>query len=396
MNYYFSCIICHIAVKSIVMSDYTDKVYRGLPVRTDRIWGSGGVKMKTINKIFMAIAVIILTPTVMLVAFILVADATDMDLESMVWEVGTETETALLAEGETAGSETAAGENAEVPPAEAVPPEGEASYENAGEAPSDGNNLAANPPANWTPTANNGAIQQQLNMDAWNANPGMVSGTNSGTDTNAQNVNLPDAAAYLKACLDVAFKNDSSAYTSLNIGTAEEAENLYEESLDEETLEEILGSLGFSDVDADERLELIKRVLASVHYNVGEAKKQADGSYVVTVAYEKMNIYMPTVNSYIKKAESMIAGWNRASSSGGEVPSFEKMNEQLIETYTECMREALGNVTYEKSQNATIRLKVVNNEYEINEEDTAKFGALLTDSDEAMKKLDEAMKKWDF
>ncbi|MDE6608247.1 MAG: hypothetical protein K2K54_10910, partial [Lachnospiraceae bacterium] len=269
--------------------------------------------MKTINKIFMAIAVIILTPTVMLVAFILVADATDMDLESMVWEVGTETETALLAEGETAGGETSAGETEEIPPTEAVPPEGEASNENGGggEAASDGNNLAANPPANWTPTANNGAIQQQLNMDAWNANPTTSTGTNTNTNTNTQTANLPDASAYLKACLDVVFKNDSSAYTSLNIGTAEEAENLYEESLDEETLEEILGSLGFSDVDADERLELIKRTLASVRYSVGEAKKQADGSYVVTVAYEKMNIYMPTVNAYIKKAESMIAGWNR-------------------------------------------------------------------------------------
>ena len=55
--------------------------------------------MKTINKIFMAIAVIILTPTVMLVAFILIADATDMDLKKIVWEEETETGTEFLVDG---------------------------------------------------------------------------------------------------------------------------------------------------------------------------------------------------------------------------------------------------------------------------------------------------------
>jgi len=353
--------------------------------------------MKTINKIFMAIAVIILTPTVMLVAFILIADATDMDLQSIIWETGTETETELLAEVESAG-----GENAETAPDAAVPPEGEAANENAGEAeaPSDDRNLAANPPASWIPAANNGAIQQQLNMDAWNAN--QSSGTGSGSngtisgDTQTQTENMPEAAQYLKAILDVIYKNDPNTYIDLKIGTAEEAAELYEETLDEETINDLLDNLGFAEVQADERMGLIKQILSNVRYNVGEAKKQNDGSYVVTVAYEKMNIYMPTVDAYIKKAESMIAGWNRAGSEGGELPSYEIMNEQLIETYTECLRESLGNITYEKSQNVTVRLKVVNKAYEINDEDITKFGNLLTDSDAAVEKLDKAMNKWEF
>lgn len=343
--------------------------------------------MKIINKIFMAIAMIILTPTVILVAFILIADATDMDLKSIgEEELETEIEPIILVGGVTEPQTEAA-----------VQPEGGTAETNQENDQADStSNLAAVPPASRLSTGNNGALEQQLNMDAWNANPTTSTTTSSNTNTNANPAELPDAAAYMKAYLDVTFKNDAGTYLNLNIGTADEAAELYEETLDKDTINDLLDSLGFEEVQADERLDLIKRILSSVRYNVVKAEKQNDGSYVVTIAYEKMNIYMPTVDAYIKRAESMIAGWNRAGSAGREVPSFEEMNEQLIETYTECLKESFENATYEKSQNATIKLTVVNKKYEINKEDATKFEALLTDSAEAMKKLDEAMKKWEF
>jgi len=332
--------------------------------------------MKTINKIFMIIAMIILTPTVVLVAFILIADATDMNLEGIV-----------------ANTQEAAGFLPDVPsvPQPTVTPVEQPVSD---QAPETGSNLAANPPANWQPTANNSALQQQLNTDAWAASPS--SSPSVSGNTYKPTVDLPDPAEYMKAYLDIVFKNNPSAYINLGIGTAEEAAELYEESLGGDNLDDIFDSLGFSDVQADERSELMRRVLANIRYNVGEAKQQDDGSYVVTITYEKMNIYVPAVDAYIKKAENMIAGWNRAGSSGREVPSYENMNEQLIEAYTECLKEAFSKVTYEPSQSATIRLHVVNGEYELNEEDAEKFGNLVVDTQAAFEKLDKAVTEWDF
>lgn len=352
--------------------------------------------MKTINKIFMALAVIILTPTVMLVAFILIADATDMDLKKIVWEEETETGTEIPAPGEPAESQP----EAEAPPAPEVPVQSEEQGEE--QQPEVTDRLVSDPSFNWVSTGDNGALQQQLNKDAWNASPNSSAGTtldvsgNTNGNTSAPSNGLPDASAYLKAYLDVVFKNDYNAYVNYKIGTVEEAEELYEEELDPESFNDIFGELGFSDVDAAERMSLLKQILASFRYSVGEAKKQSDGSYIVTVSYEKMNVYAPAADAYAKKAKSMITGWNRAGEAGEDVPSFESMSGQLIEAYTECLREAYANATYEKAQNATIRLKVVNQSYEINEEDAAKFGFAIADSKAAMEKLEKAVKELDF
>lgn len=341
--------------------------------------------MKTINKIFMIIAMIILTPTVVLVAFILIADATDMDLTGIVAD--TEEAAGFLADM------PAVPQNRTEAPVTETPVNDQISQEEAA-----ANNLAATPPSNWEPTATNSALQRQLNTDAWVASPSSrptVSG-NSSEDTDWRTVNLPDADKYMKAYLDVVFKNNPSAYLQYKIGTAEDAADLYEESLDEETIEEILGSLGFDGAQAEERLDLMRRILANVRYEVVEAKKQDDGSYVVTVSYEKMNIYVPAVDAYIKKAENMIAAWNRAGEANRDVPSYESMNEQLIEAYTECLKEAYTNATYDPSQSATIRLHVVNGAYELNEEDATKFGSLIIDTDAAMDKLEKAVDGWNF
>lgn len=336
--------------------------------------------MKTIKKIFMIIAMIILTPTVVLVGFILVADVTDMDLTGIVADTDE-------AAGFLSDIPAMRQPGAETPPAEIPATDQTVSQET-------GNNLAANPPADWLPTAPNSALQRQLNTDAWSESPS--AGIYQEGDTNLQPASLPDPDKYLKAYLDVVFKNNPSAYLEYKIGTEEDAEELYEEALDEETITEIFGSLGFDGVQTDARLDLMKRILANIRYEVGEAKKQDDGSYVVTVSYEKMNIYASAVDAYIKKAENMIAGWNRDSSANREIPSYESMNEQLIAAYTECLQEAYTKATYEPSQNATIRLNVVNGVYELNDEDATKFGDLVIDTKAAMEKLKKAVEGWKY
>lgn len=65
LNYEFSCII-----------------ETGKFLIKDERWGKEGLQMKIIRKIFRAITAIILIPTVALVAFILIADAKDMDFKS--------------------------------------------------------------------------------------------------------------------------------------------------------------------------------------------------------------------------------------------------------------------------------------------------------------------------
>lgn len=186
--------------------------------------------------------------------------------------------------------------------------------------------------------------------------------------------NTFDASAYLKALLDNSYKNDSAAFVEQKLGTAEEAAAVYEEGLDTE-MNAMLASAGITEEQAAGFREVLADVLAGAKYTVGEAEKQEDGSYVVTITYEQMNIFEPTITDYMEVVTAMAEEWAVAE----EYPSDEEITNAIVVALKDCMQEALANVTYDEPTTTTVRIELIDNTYTPNEDDIYHLESVMFD-----------------
>lgn len=189
-----------------------------------------------------------------------------------------------------------------------------------------------------------------------------------------------DASAYLAALLDNSYKNDSTALVEMGIATAEEASALYEDGLDLE-VSGITSAAGITEEQAEGLRDVIADMLAGAKYTVGEAEKQDDGSYVVTVTYEQMNIFAPTLENYMTTVEEMITAWTEAALAGEEVASEEEMMEEVIGAFETTLSDTLANVTYAEPQTMTVRIELVDGLYTPNEDDLYNLEYALFDNE---------------
>lgn len=191
-----------------------------------------------------------------------------------------------------------------------------------------------------------------------------------------------DASAYLAALLDNSYKNDSTALVELGIGTAEEAATIYEQGLDTE-MQALTSSAGISAEQAEGLREVIADMLAGAKYTVGEAEAQDDGSYVVTVTYEQMNVFGPTIENYMAETEAIVAEWTEAYMAGEEVASEDELMAEVIDLFGTVLADSVANATYEAPQTTTVRIEKVDNAYQPNTEDLTNLEYVLFDSDAA-------------
>ena len=185
-----------------------------------------------------------------------------------------------------------------------------------------------------------------------------------------------DASAYIKALLDNSYKNDSAEFVAQKVGSAEEASTLYEQGIESE-LTALLAGNTVSDELKDEYRQVLKDIFKAVKYTVGDAEKQDDGSYIVTVNYEQMQIFGAAMDSYMTKVEDMTNEWTQAE----ELPSDEEMYEQIYATLKDCLKDALSNATYADEASATIRVEIVDNAYTPNDDDIANLESVMFDLD---------------
>lgn len=191
-----------------------------------------------------------------------------------------------------------------------------------------------------------------------------------------------DASAYLAALLDNSYKNDSTALVELGIGTEEEAATIYEQGLDTE-MQALTSSAGISAEQAEGLRDVIADMLAGAKYTVGEAEAQDDGSYVVTVTYEQMNVFGPTIENYMAETEAIVAEWTEAYMAGEEVASEDELMAEVIDLFGTVLADSVANATYEAPQTTTVRIEKVDNAYQPNTEDLTNLEYVLFDSDAA-------------
>lgn len=194
-----------------------------------------------------------------------------------------------------------------------------------------------------------------------------------------------DAQAYLQAMLDLSYKNDATAYVDMELGTAEEAQALFERGIDSEM------SFFKERLDMSEQLEsdfrsLFQEIYGKAKYTVGKATSQKDGSYIVEITYERMRIFEPALALYNKNIESLPAQWEAME----ETPTQEEMLEDMTEILRDALRESLENVEYDEPETLTITIELIENVYTPNSQDVVKLEKALFDSDY---RLDEEQKE---
>ncbi len=187
-----------------------------------------------------------------------------------------------------------------------------------------------------------------------------------------------DAQAYLNALLDASYKNDSTAFVNMKIGTAEEAAELYEQGIDSE-MDAFLSQLEVSEELEAEFRQLFKDMLGKVKYTVEGAEKQEDGSYIVTVSYEQMIIFEPIMADYEAVITDLTTQWMESE----EVPSEDEMMEAMIVALKDCMQSNLENVEYAEAETTEVAIELIDKVYTPNQDDVANLESVLFDTDAA-------------
>jgi hypothetical protein len=183
-----------------------------------------------------------------------------------------------------------------------------------------------------------------------------------------------DMSKYLAALLDTSYKNDSSQFVKIKLGTEEDAKALYNQGIDD-GVTAFRNSLNVPEELDDDFRELYKDMLKLVKYDVGGAVKQSDGSYIVTVTYEKMNIFKPTVEIYEDSVAKMVEGW---ADSDEDIDAEEKQRQVILE-FKNSMETAMSQVTYDEPEEMTVRIELIDNVYSPNMDDVGELEKALMD-----------------
>ena len=184
-----------------------------------------------------------------------------------------------------------------------------------------------------------------------------------------------DAAGYTKAILDNSYRNDSSDFVKMRIGTSVEASELYEEGLRAQ-VNALLASVDATQEQEEQYRELVADILAEAKYTVGEAVKQDDNSYLVEVSCERMNIFTKATEDYLERYEMKYAEWMAEE----DTPTEAEITDWYIVTLKDCLAASLATAAYDEPETITIRIEPINKLYTPNKEDLANLGSALFDN----------------
>lgn len=181
---------------------------------------------------------------------------------------------------------------------------------------------------------------------------------------------------YLQALLDASYKNDAAIFVDMKLGSEEEAQELYERGIDT-GVGVFCSKLGVPDAYRESFRQVYMDMLGKVRYTVDTAEKQSDGSYVVTVTYEKMNIFKPALERYQEAVAALAASWQDAE----EPPAEEALAESVYMEFRNSMESVLSEVQYDEAATMTVRIELLENIYTPNTEDIAELEKALFDGE---------------
>lgn len=181
---------------------------------------------------------------------------------------------------------------------------------------------------------------------------------------------------YLQALLDTSYKNDPKAFVEIKLGDEQDAHALYEQGIDT-GVGVFCSRLGVSDEYKEEFRQVYMDMLGKVRYTVEDARKQSDGSYIVTVSYEKMNIFNPALALHEEHVAAMMDEWAQAP----EAPAEDEMVAAVYREFKSSMETVLAEVQYDAAVSMTVRIELIDNVYTPNASDIEELEKALFDGE---------------
>ncbi len=190
-----------------------------------------------------------------------------------------------------------------------------------------------------------------------------------------------DATAYVQAELDLLTRHDVKQYVKVLGVSEKEAENIYNEIIDEMNISESLLQGEAASEEVHKGLEdWFVNVLSKTKYTVSEAK-EVDGDYTVTVEVEPVKALEGMTAALTTETEAYMQQMMADAAAGGEKPSEEKINNDISKMLIDVLNGILENTTY--GEKVSVETKIVKNKdgkYEIDEASFEELGTKLLDA----------------
>ena len=168
-----------------------------------------------------------------------------------------------------------------------------------------------------------------------------------------------DAAGYVKSVLDTNYHKEYKGYATFRQLSEEEAEKEIVDSINLQLELDLAAVGGITEEGKESYKELSAEIDKLAKYEVTEAKKQDDGSYIVTVSVEPSNVFQIMEQVLTDVANEMMG-------QGATLESDEKFTEYLLEG----MRRCIDQNAYGEAQTVEVAVSADDSgAYGISEED---------------------------
>ena len=186
-----------------------------------------------------------------------------------------------------------------------------------------------------------------------------------------------DAKTYVQSVLDASYKADFSEYTEQTDSTEEEAQQLFDENLDN-----IMSMGGFTDAGLSEELsasyrQLFQDMLAQAEYEVGSATGGEDDGFVVGVGAEPFTAFDGLQDEVMSAVEAEMANITDIS----QIPSQDEINEMVFQKMYDILVQRVAEPTYGEAQTVEVHVELSDNMYSINEDDLTELDLILIPAD---------------
>ena len=186
-----------------------------------------------------------------------------------------------------------------------------------------------------------------------------------------------DAKTYVQPVLDASYKADFSEYTEQTDSTEEEAQQLFDENLDN-----IMSMGGFTDAGLSEELsasyrQLFQDMLAQAKYEVGSATEEEDDGFVVEVSAEPFTAFDGLQDEVMSAVEAEMANITDIS----QIPSQDEINEMVFQKMYDILVQRVAEPTYGEAQTVEVHVELSDNMYSINEDDLTELDLILFPAD---------------
>ena len=190
-------------------------------------------------------------------------------------------------------------------------------------------------------------------------------------------MNRFDAGEYVRAVLDVSYKNKTDKYVEITGVSEEEAAQIFEDNLDA-TME------GFEASSMPEELlpqyrELFSGLAKRVSYTVGQPVRKEGGIYEVAVKVQTVTLLPEKYGTFQEKAQEYADQVTDSVMNGAGMPTDEEMQREIYQIYYDVLKSQMdAGMLYGEVQDAVLHVrKEGGTEFEIVQEDMDKLDSLL-------------------